>query len=191
MTLQPQLSTIGERSSSRPQTLDILAILARWLLGALFIYMGLNKALHPELFLKMVRQYDMVANPFLLNCIAASLPWFEVFCGLLLTAGVAVRGSALMLVGMLIPFTLIVLRRALIISAQKHIPFSEVKFDCGCGTGEVLIVRKLVENSGLILLSVWLLLGRGRQLSALFTPFRERRPSSQPQPQVSPVSSQV
>ena len=82
--------------------------------------MGLNKALpHPEYFLKLVRQYDMVTSPFLLNSIAAALPWFEVYCGVLLLAGVAVRGAALKLVAMLVPFTLIVLKRALAIAAAS------------------------------------------------------------------------
>ena len=144
------------------------AVVARWLLGAVFIYMGLNKALHPVEFLKLVRQYDLVTNPFLLNSIAATLPWFEVFCGLLLVAGVAVRGSALMLAAMLVPFTLIVLRRALVIAAAQAIPFCAVKFDCGCGSGEVLICHKLVENCLLIFISAWLAAGRGRQLCLRF-----------------------
>src|SRR5512133_2808438 len=88
-------------------------ILVRWLLGGLFIYMGVSKALHPVDFLKLVHEYDLVATPFLLNAIAAALPWFEVFCGLLLVAGIAVRGSALMLAAMLVPFSLLVLKRAL------------------------------------------------------------------------------
>ena len=147
---------------------DMTAVVARWLLGAVFIYMGLNKALHPVEFLKLVRQYDLVTNPFLLNSIAATLPWFEVFCGLLLVAGVAVRGSALMLAAMLVPFTLIVLRRALVIAAAQAIPFCAVKFDCGCGSGEVLICHKLVENCLLIFISAWLMAGRGRQLCLRF-----------------------
>ncbi len=144
--------------------MNLAAVLARWLLGGLFIYMGLNKALHPVDFLKLVRQYEMVSDPFLLNAIAAALPWFEVFCGVLLLAGVAVRGAALMLVAMLVPFTLIVLKRALALHHTLAIPFCAVKFDCGCGTGEVLICRKLVENSVLTLLSCWLLAARGHWL---------------------------
>ena len=58
-------------------------------------HMGLNKALHPEAFLKLVRQYELVQSPLMLNLIAAGLPWFEVFCGVLLVLGLAVRGSAL------------------------------------------------------------------------------------------------
>ena len=73
-----------------------------------------------------------------------------------------------MLAAMLIPFTLIVLRRALVIAAAQAIPFCAVKFDCGCGSGEVLICHKLVENCLLIFTSAWLTAGRGRQLCLRF-----------------------
>ena len=154
--------------SWKRNALDLAAVLARWWLGALFIYMGLNKALLPVEFLKLVRQYELVQNPLWLNSIAAGLPWFEVFCGVLLVAGVAVRGAALMLVLMLVPFTVVVLQRALGMQAVLDIPFCAVKFDCGCGTGEIIICRKLIENGMLILLSGWLLTGRGRHLCARY-----------------------
>lgn len=150
--------------SKRP-LLDAAAVFTRWLLGGLFIYMGLNKAFDPVDFLKLLRQYELVQTPLLLNLIAAALPWFEVFCGVLLLTGVAVRGSALMLLMMLVPFTLVVLKRALTIQAATSIPFCAVKFDCGCGTGEVFICHKLVENGLMIFLSAWLLSGRGRKLA--------------------------
>src|SRR5579859_1961349 len=91
---------------------DYGGLLARWLLGGLFLYTGLVKGLQPEVFLKEVHQYQMVHSPFLLNAIASGLPWFEVLCGVLLLAGVAVRGSALLLALMLVPFTILVLKRA-------------------------------------------------------------------------------
>jgi uncharacterized membrane protein YphA (DoxX/SURF4 family) len=160
---------------------DAAAVLARWWLGCVFIYMGLHKALpHPEYFLKLVRQYDMVTDPLFLNSIGAALPWFEVYCGLLLVCGVAVRGSALMLAAMLVPFTLIVLKRALVIAAVSGKAFCAVKFDCGCGAGEVFICHKLVENTVLLLLSVWLLTGRGRQLCLRFSLFRAPAPTLVP-----------
>jgi uncharacterized membrane protein YphA (DoxX/SURF4 family) len=149
--------------------MDMFTVLARWLLGAAFLYLGLNKALDPADFLKLVRQYDVVESSLLLNSIAAALPWFEVFCGLMLLAGVAVRGTALTLLLMLVPFTILVFHRAMILQAALNIPFCAVKFDCGCGAGEEFICRKLLENFLLILLSIWLLAGRGRQLSLRFS----------------------
>jgi uncharacterized membrane protein YphA (DoxX/SURF4 family) len=144
-------------------------VVARWSLGALFVYTGLEKGLDPASFLKLVRQYDVVQTPFLLNSMAATLPWFEVFCGLLLLAGIAVRGTALTLVGVLIPFTTVVWRRALVLQAAKAIPFCMVKFDCGCGMGEEFICHKLVENMGMILVALWLLSGRGRLLALRYS----------------------
>src|ERR1041385_2534260 len=123
------------RAPSKSAASDYVALLARWLLGALFVYLGLTKALHPVEFLKLVRQYEMVSSPVLLNSIAGALPWFEVFCGLLLVAGVAVRGSALISLLMLAPFTLVIFRRALAIADLQHIAFCAVRFDCGCGGG--------------------------------------------------------
>jgi len=175
--------------SSRPQqtALDYLGVLGRWLLGGLFVYMGLSKALHPEVFLKSVNEYRLVSNPFLLNSIAAALPWFEVFCGLLLLTGLAVRGTALMLVVMLVPFSLAVLRRALAISGAKGLALCAVKFDCGCGMGEVFACRKLVENCVLLLLSLWLVRGGGRRFTVRFDLIRgegsKAEPITDPQPQ--------
>ena len=118
--------------------------------------------------LKLMRQYDMTHSALLLNSMAAVLPWFEVFCGLLLLAGIAVRGTALTLLVLLVPFTWVVLHRALLLQSAQNIPFCAVKFDCGCGAGEEFICRKLLENFLLILLSGWLVAGHGRQLSLRF-----------------------
>lgn len=165
---------------------EVAGLLARWWLACVFIFMGLNKALpHPKYFLELVRQYDMVTSPWLLNSIGLTLPWFEVFCGLLLLFGVAVRGSALTLIAMLVPFTAVVFKRALEIAAANHQAFCAVKFDCGCGMGEVFICHKLVENTVLLLLSAWLLAGAGRQLCLRFSLFREEvRAGEQPEPVV-------
>lgn len=141
--------------------LEIASVFSRWLAGAFFLYAGMNKAWQPVDFLKLVRQYDMVATPLLLNVIASSLPWFEAFCGLLLLSGVAVRGSALILALMLAPFTLIVFKHALAIQGALGVAFCAVKFDCGCGTGEVYICHKLAENGILMLLLIGLAAGNG------------------------------
>jgi uncharacterized membrane protein YphA (DoxX/SURF4 family) len=149
--------------------IDAATVLARWLLGGLFIYMGCRKALHPDLFHELLHEYQMVQNPLALNFIAITLPWVEVFCGMLLLAGIAVRGTALLLAGMLAVFTAVVFHRALGVQAAQAIPFCAVKFDCGCGGGPEFICAKLPENIGMFLLAVWLLAGRGRAACALYT----------------------
>src|SRR5258706_11850686 len=123
----------NDPSSTTRNVVDIATLLARWILGALFIYMGMSKALHPVDFLKLIHQYDLVKNYWALNAIAAALPWFEVFCGLLLLAGIAVRGSALMLIVMLVPFTRFVLQHARALQASLDLPFLAGKFDCASG----------------------------------------------------------
>jgi uncharacterized membrane protein YphA (DoxX/SURF4 family) len=158
--------------------MDAAAVLARWLLGAVFLYMGLSKALHPVDFLKLLRQYDLVQSSLLLNSLAAALPWFEVFCGLLLLLGIAVRGTALALLFMLAPFTVLVFHRALLLQSALAISFCAVKFDCGCGSGTEFICRKLSENLLLFALSAALLSGRGRQFSLRFSLIKP--PASKP-----------
>jgi len=142
------------------RTLAVAALVGRLALGGLYLYMGLNKALHPVDFLKLVRQYEMVDQPFLLNLIAAGLPWFEVWCGLLLVSGIAVRGTAVLSLLMLVPFTALVLHRALAIQAAQGLAFCAVRFDCGCGAGEVFICHKLIENGLLVIVSALLLADR-------------------------------
>lgn len=159
---------MNSSAKTRSSLPEWAAFAARWIVGGLFIYMGLNKGLHPVDFLKLTRDYNLVTTPLLLNSIAAALPWFEVFCGLMLVAGIAVRGTSLVLVAMLVPFTLMVLRRALQIADIQQIAFCAVKFDCGCGTGEVYICRKLVENSLLTVLCLWLMTGVGNRLAVRF-----------------------
>jgi putative oxidoreductase len=163
------------QSSTR---LELAAFAARGLLGGLFLYMGLSKALHPVDFLKLVHEYEIVGTPFLLNSIAAALPWFEVFCGLLLLAGVAVRGTALLLIALLVPFTVVVFKRALALAAAQGLSFWLVKFDCGCGNGEVIIWQKMIENSLLILLAAGLLTGHGRSFCARFSLLRRVAPDA-------------
>jgi uncharacterized membrane protein YphA (DoxX/SURF4 family) len=156
-------------SSGRQQLLDSSAAVSRWVLGVVFIYMGWVKARHPEKFLSLVHQYDLVSTPVLLNSIAAALPWFEIICGILLLTGIAVRGTAVLVLAMLIPFTLVVFNHALHIASAKAMAFCAVKFDCGCGGGEVFICRKLVENCFLMLLSGWVLCGHGRAFAVRFS----------------------
>jgi len=138
---------------------------ARLIVGGVFIVLGLNKLRDPVAFLKAVREYQLVADgSHLLKFIAAVLPWVEVLCGALLVLGVAIRGNALVLLGLLVVFSGAIAARALEMHAAEGGAFCALKFDCGCGTGVEYVCRKLPENVGLALLALLALASRSRRL---------------------------
>ncbi len=136
----------------------------------------------PSVFLKLINEYHFTTNPLVMDPIAAALPWFEVFCGLLLLGGVAVRGTALVILSMLLPFTFVIVKRGLLVAAQQHLSFCQVQFDCGCGGGEVPICPKILSNLALILLSGWLVAGRGRKFALRYFLLRPAVASPSPVP---------
>jgi putative oxidoreductase len=128
-------------------------VIARLALGVIFLYVGIGKAFDPVGFLKSVRAYDLVHAPVALNLIAAVLPWFEAFCGALLIAGVKVRAAALWQLLLLVGFTTAIVLRAAAVHRATGQPLLAVQFDCGCGTGEVVVGMKLLENIAFIALA--------------------------------------
>lgn len=132
-------------------------LIARVVLGYVFISMGISKVDDPIAFLKMLREYEMFPDgAFALeNFIALTLPWIEVLCGALLIVGVLIRGAALSLLIMLTGFTIVIFLRAVAIYNEGNLnSFCDVAFDCGCGAGPVGMCVKLPEN-----LALWMLCG--------------------------------
>jgi len=128
-------------------------LLARLVIGGLFIYMGIVKIQDPIAFLKQINLYEMLPQtpPHFLNGTAVLLPWLEVICGLALILGVYLRGAGTMIALMLVVFTPAIFFRAWGIHTNEGTPFFKIAFDCGCGTGEVIIWQKLMANMGLLL----------------------------------------
>jgi len=149
-------------------------LLIRFALGVFFIWMGVTKIGDPVAFLKSIRMFEMLPEtpPYYLNATAVVLPWLEVFCGTALILGLWIRGAAACIGVMLCVFTPAIFLRTMHIHDTEGTPFLQIAFDCGCGTGEVIIWRKLIENSGLLLLAVLALLARSRKytLSWLLNP---------------------
>ncbi len=130
-------------------------LLARLFVGGMFAYLSYMKMQDPINFLKMVHQYGVlpVDPPLYLNLTAVVIPWLEMLCAVALLLGVYVRGAAVTALGMLLFFTPMLLIHALGLfhdPARAFASFCAVKFDCGCGTGEVYICRKLTENIALM-----------------------------------------
>ncbi|HOW69827.1 MAG TPA: DoxX family protein [Phycisphaerae bacterium] len=149
-------------------------LIARLILGGVFVYNGAVKASHPFDFMKMVREYHMVPDhpAIFLNLIGSALPWLEIWCGLLLILGLAMRGSALLILTMLVGFTIAVTVRALNIYFTEGKAFCEIYFDCGCGTGIEWICGKIPKNLGMCILSLVILFSRSRRfcLDAVIRP---------------------
>ena len=138
---------------------------ARLALGGVFVAMGWSKWHDPVAFLKALRAYDLfpAGAPWLMNATAAALPGAEILCGLLVLAGVALRGTALFLGAMLVVFTVAIAARAAALAELDSVALCAVSFDCGCGSGVQNACRKLVENAGLLVACVVLLVSRSRR----------------------------
>ena len=134
---------------------QLVLVVVRWILGATFVAMGMAKLGDTVGFLKLIREYGLVpeSNSILLNGLAAVLPWLEVWLGILMIAGVAVRGSALSLLIMLVVFTSAISIRTAAIMESDGLSLCAVAFDCGCGAGVVNVCNKLAENLGLMALA--------------------------------------
>ena len=81
----------------------ITGLVARTALGCVFIYASLDKISHPELFAEAVYNYQL-SPEVAVNLVALCLPWLELLSGGLLVLGVWVRGSSLILSGLMIVF---------------------------------------------------------------------------------------
>lgn len=80
-----------------------VAFVARVVLGGVFIYASLDKIIHPDFFAEAVYNYQL-SPEMAVNLVAIWLPWLEFWCGVLLVLGLWVRGSILILSGLLLVF---------------------------------------------------------------------------------------
>lgn len=149
-------------------------LLARLAVGGMFAYLAILKLRNPIEFLKLTKQYGVLPldPPIFLNLTVVVMPWLELVSAIALLLGVARRGAALILAGLLLFFTPMLALHAntLLATSGKFTSYCAVKFDCGCGTGEVFICRKLAENVALLLATLVALFSSSRRycLASLF-----------------------
>jgi uncharacterized membrane protein YphA (DoxX/SURF4 family) len=99
----------------------LLAICARLVLGAVFIYACIDKIAHPDAFAKAVYNYQILPDIFI-NLTAIILPWLELILGIFLVTGVFREGSV-----SLSTLLLVVFMSAMVFNLARGLDI-----DCGC-----------------------------------------------------------
>jgi len=153
---------------------DVPMILARLVVGVVFVYLAIHKIVEPVQFLKNIREYHLLPEtpPIFLNGSAIVLPWVEIICGLLLIVGFWLRGAGAIILVLMVFFTTAIFVRALGVYHDTGIAFCAIKFDCGCGAGVINICKKLAENVSLTVLSTVVLVSRSRRFAIDSLPVR-------------------
>ncbi len=129
---------------------------SRCLLGAIFCYAGLVKALDVVAFAGSVANYQVL--PYQLNfLVAALLPYVELAAGVLLLLGRQVRPAVLLIAGM----------NAVFMVALLSVILRGLDIDCGCfrpgGEGHTSAQMALLRDAGIMLLALVTWLGAGRR----------------------------
>jgi putative oxidoreductase len=108
-------------NSHQEPKVKYIVLLARFLIGGLFIYAAIYKVLDPGTFSVAVRNYMIVPAQYS-NLVAVTLPWVELAVGLFLVLGVQVKPSAFLATGML----------AVFLGAMIYAYSIGLDIDCGC-----------------------------------------------------------
>jgi uncharacterized membrane protein YphA (DoxX/SURF4 family) len=144
----------------------IIILLIRTFLGGLFVIASLGKITDLQAFANSILQYKIVGPTFAI-CAATILPPLELLCGLSLIIGLYPRGCELLITIMLVGFNI------LIFSALLR----GLDISFGCFTQDPnaskIGYQKILENCGLIILSVWLLLVQNQEIN-LFQFFKKQ-----------------
>jgi uncharacterized membrane protein YphA (DoxX/SURF4 family) len=98
-----------------------LAVPVRWYLGVLFVGACVHKIAEPASFALDIATYDILPLA-AINLMAIGLPWIELIAGVMLIVGWRVRGSSLVITGMMLVFLV-----ALCIALARGLDMS-----CGC-----------------------------------------------------------
>ncbi|MDJ0722045.1 MAG: MauE/DoxX family redox-associated membrane protein [Desulfobacterales bacterium] len=149
-----------------PEPLGRLAwieLLARWVVGLLFVLASLHKILQPAVFAQIVYSYQLFPD-FSINLIAIFLPFVELVAGLALIFGIYPRAAAAIVNALLVAFMLIIAFNLM----RGH------EFDCGCFPTFVTRlfaespISMLLRNVILLAFSLPLAFYRGRRRGVLF-----------------------
>jgi len=137
---------------------DYLSLLARLVIGGIFIYASLDKISHPSEFARIVYNYHLAPGN-LVNIVAIILPWVEIICGLSVVFGLYKEGGIL-----IISFLTVIFIIAIGINVIRGI-----NLECGCFTvsskarGNSLSL--LFRDIGLLVICIYALINRSKRFS--------------------------
>jgi uncharacterized membrane protein YphA (DoxX/SURF4 family) len=147
------MSGQAKRASHRGERVkDVLGLLARLGLAAVWLTSGLIKAADPRETLVAVRAYQIFSDE-MSSAVAAVLPYLEIALGVLLLVGLATRLAAVLSALVLVAFI------AGVISAAAR----GLSIDCGCfggggsiAAGETAYTEEILRDLGFLVLAGWL-----------------------------------
>jgi len=122
----------------------ILLLIFRLVVGFIFLSFGASKIGIADQFAADIAKYAIMPE-FSLNIVAMVLPWLEIVVGILLILGVRLRASAIFSILLLLTF----------ISFVGFAMMMGFDINCGCSSTnpQKVGIPKLLENSGLMILS--------------------------------------
>jgi uncharacterized membrane protein YphA (DoxX/SURF4 family) len=127
---------------------------ARIILGAVFVFASLDKIQNPEGFAQAMMNYKIISSHVWVTLAATIIPWTELVAGFSLIFNIYRRGSAFIILCLLILF---------IVAVTQGI-VRGLDISCGCFTQDPTADKigswKLIEDIALVLLSL-LSMGRG------------------------------
>lgn len=150
------------RTVSRSELVsDVIGLLARLGLAAVWLISGIIKAVDPRTTVVAVRAYQIFPES-LVGIIAGILPFLEIALGVLLVIGLATRLTAVLSAVVLVAFI------AGVISAAAR----GLSIDCGCfggggdvAAGQTAYTEEILRDLGFLALAVYLIVRPDTPLS--------------------------
>lgn len=134
---------------------SIIYLVARLIVGAIFIAFAADKVTDPSTFANSISNYNIMPEPSI-NIMAIILPWVEMVVGLMLIFGVKVKANAFIATALLFVFTL-----AVVSALARGLDIS-----CGCSSNSPKVGwEKVLENTGLILCGIIAYISRSNAFS--------------------------
>lgn len=142
------LNGAGGGSLAQSPALRWISLGLRLFLAIVFLVAGAEKLIALKTFGAAISHYEILPES-ISNILALAFVWTEIVVGVLLFAGAAVRGSALVISSMLTIFLIAIL------SAMAR----GMEIDCGCfaGASEPVGWKKVFEDLGMLASAIFLI----------------------------------